>query len=148
MMANTIQWWSESIRSRNAVFFPGGKGKVPTVDPRDIAVVACSVLTQANHEGQIYEVTGPQALAISDMVEILADTLGKSLRYVDVPALMARLWMRRHGMTRELTNALMETLRALRKNEYSYVTDIVERIGGAKPQSFSAWCRANVAAFQ
>ena len=36
MMGNTIEWWAATIKSQGAVYFPGGKGKVPPVDPRDV----------------------------------------------------------------------------------------------------------------
>jgi uncharacterized protein YbjT (DUF2867 family) len=146
--SNPIEWWSATIKSQNAVYFPGGKGKVPSVDPRDVAAVACMILTHPRHEGQVYEVTGPEPLTIGEMVQVLAKVLGKPLRYVNVPAFLAAIWLRRFGMSRELVNGLMETLGALRRNEYAYVTDVVQRVGGVKPRTFEVWCRDHVAAFQ
>ena len=147
-MSNTIEWWGATIKSQNAVYFPGGKGKVPPVDPRDVASVACGVLTQSGHEGKIYEVTGPEAKTIGEMVEILAKALDKPLRYVNVPAFLAAIWLRRFGISRELVKGLMETLGALRRNEYAYVTDTVERVGGVKHRTFEAWCRENIGEFE
>src|SRR5262249_50363619 len=69
MMVNRIEWGSGTVKSQNAVYFPGGKGKVPPVDPRDVAAVACTVLTHPGHAGQVYEVTGPEALTISEIVQ-------------------------------------------------------------------------------
>jgi uncharacterized protein YbjT (DUF2867 family) len=146
--ANTIEWWGATIKSQNAVYFPGGNGKVPPVDPRDVAAVACTVLTSSGHEGQIYEVTGPEALTIREMVQVLAKVLGKPLRYVNVPAFLAAIWLRRFGMSRELVKGLMETLGALRRSEYAYVTDAVERVGGVRPRTFETWCKEHIAAFQ
>lgn len=146
--SNTIEWWGATIKSQNAVYFPGGKGKVPPVDSRDVASVACAVLTQSGHEGKVYEVTGPEAHTIGDMVQVLARALGKPLRYVNVPAFLAAIWLRRFGMSPELVKGLMETLGALRRNEYAYVTDTVERVGGAKPRTFEAWCRENIGEFE
>jgi uncharacterized protein YbjT (DUF2867 family) len=60
-MVNTIGWWSATIKTQRAVYFPGGKGKVPPVDPCDVAGVACKVLTSPDHLGQVYELTGPEA---------------------------------------------------------------------------------------
>lgn len=148
MTVNTIEWWSTTIKSQNAVYFPGGNGKVSPVDPRDVAAVAGTVLTRPGHEGQIYEVTGPEALTIGEMVQVLAKVLGKPLRYVNVPPFLAAIWLRRFGMSRELVKGLMETLEALRKNEYAYVTDVVERVGGVKPRTFEAWCHEHIGAFQ
>jgi uncharacterized protein YbjT (DUF2867 family) len=146
-MSNTIEWWGATIKSQNAVYFPGGRGRVPPVDPRDVAAVARTVLTKSGHEGKIYEVTGPEALTIGEMVEVLAGALGTPLRYVNVPAFLAAFWLRKFGMSRELVKALMETLGALRRNEYAYVTDAVEQIGGARPRTFEAWCAEHIEAF-
>jgi uncharacterized protein YbjT (DUF2867 family) len=148
LMVNTIEWWADTIKSQGAVYFPGGKGKVPPVDPRDVAAVACAVLTQPGHAGQVYELTGPEALSIAEMVQILERVLEKPLRYVNVPAFAAAIWMRRSGLPDYVVKGLIETLGALRRNEYAYVTDAVERVAGRKPRSYEIWCRENVSAFQ
>lgn len=148
MMVNTIQWWAASIKSQGAVYFPGGKGKVAPVASCDIAAVACAVLTQAGHESQIYELTGPQSLSINDMVQTIARLLGKPLRYTSIPSFAAAMWMRKMGLPREVVNGLVETMGALRRSEYAYVTDVVEKIGKRQPQNFEAWCRAHLTAFQ
>ena len=148
MMVNTIEWWGATIKSQNAVYFPGGNGKVSPVDARDVAAVACTVLTRPGHQGQIYEVTGPEVIAIGEMVQVLAKVLGKPLRYVNIPPFLAAIWLRRFGMSRELVKGLMETLGALRRNEYAYVTDAVEQIGGVEPRTFEAWCHEHITAFQ
>jgi uncharacterized protein YbjT (DUF2867 family) len=148
MMVNTIEWWSATIKTQNAVYFPGGQGKVPPVDPRDIAGVAYAVLAHSGHEGMTYELTGPEAVTIGEMVQVLAKVLGKPLRYASIPAFLAAIWLRKFGMSRELVNALMETLRALRKNEYAYITDAIERVTGSKPRTFEAWCHENAGSFR
>ena len=148
MMDNTMDWWSATIKSQNAVYFPGGKGKVSPVDPRDIAAVACTVLTSPDYRNQIYELTGPESLTISEMVQILSHVLGRRIRYIDIPVFVAALGMRHFGLSRDVVKGLMETLSALRKNEYGYVTDVVERVGYVKPHSFEVWCLDHIAAFQ
>jgi uncharacterized protein YbjT (DUF2867 family) len=148
LMVNTIEWWSATIKNQSAVYFPGGKGKVPPVDPRDVADVACKILTSPGHEGQIYELTGPEALTIGDMVHVLEKVLGKRIRYVNVPPFLAAVWMRRFGLPGYVVKGLIETLGALRRNEYAYVTDTVERVGGSRPRSFEVWCQDHITAFK
>lgn len=148
MMDNTIDWWSTTIKSQHAVYFPGGKGKVAPVDPRDIAAVASTVLTFPEYRNQIFELTGPEALTIGEMVQILSHVLGSRIRYVDIPVFVAALGMRRFGLSDQLVKGLIETLSALRKNEYGYVTDVVERIGCVQPHNFEVWCMDHIAAFQ
>lgn len=148
MMVNTIQWWAGTIKSQGAVYFPGGKGKVSPVDPWDVAAASCAVLTQPGHAGQIYPLTGPEALTIGEMVQIIGRFLGKRLRYVSVPSFAAAMWMRKSGLPGDVVKALAETMGALRRSEYAYVTDNVERVSGCKPRSFEAWCREHITAFQ
>ena len=107
MMVNTVEWWGETIKSQNAVYFPGGTGRVPPVDPRDVAMVACAVLIQPGHEGKVYELTGPEALTISKMVEILSKTLGRPIRYTNVPVFAAAIGMLRFGLPFYVVMGLM-----------------------------------------
>lgn len=150
MMSNTIEWWSVTVKSQRSVYFPGGNGdgKVVPVDPWDVAAVAAAVLTQPeHHQGCTYPLTGPEPLSIPEMVEILGNVLGKPIRYVNVPAFIGKFAMLRNGLPRYVANGLMETLAALRRNEYGYVTDCVTQVTGALPRSFEAWCREHAGAF-
>lgn len=106
------------------------------MDPRDIAALACAVLTQPGHAGQIYDVTGPEPLSAREMVGILSRVVGKHIRYVRIPLFVAAIAMRRFGATRELTDAIKETFGAWERNEYAYVSDAVEGVTGRKPRSF------------
>ncbi len=148
MMTNTIEWWSATIKSKSAIYFPGRKGKVPVIDPRDIAAVVCKVLTHSGHEGKTYVVTEPDALSIAEMVDIIGKVLDKRISYISVFPWLAGMWLRRSGLNRRLADALIQTLQALRKNQYAYVANDVELVTGQKPRGFEAWCRENIVAFQ
>ena len=149
MMVNTIEWWAATIKSHGTVYFPGGKGKVAPVAPADVAAVAAAALTDAPaHNGQIYDLTGPESLTIGDMVRTLGETLSRRLRYVNVPAPLAVLWLRRMGLPGYVVTGLVETLGALRRSEYAYVTDAIAQVGAVTPQCYAAWCTANSGAFE
>lgn len=147
-MTNTIEWWSDSIKTQGAVHFPGGKGRVAPVDPRDVAAVAALALTQPGHQGQSYELTGPKLLTIGEMVQIIGRVLGKPLRYTDIPPIAARMWMLKSGMDKTLVKALMEMLAILRKNKGAICTGTFKELTGREPRSFEAWCRDHIVAFQ
>lgn len=148
-MSNSIEWWAESIKGQNSVFFPGGKkGKVAPVDPRDVARVAVTALTQPGHHGQAYELTGSELFTIGEMVQVISRVLGKPIQYVDIPPIAAKLFMLKTGMDKTLVNALMEMLKSLRRNEGAVVTDTVQRITGHPPRTFEEWCREHIKAFQ
>jgi uncharacterized protein YbjT (DUF2867 family) len=147
MNSNTIEWWAAGIKANGGVFFPGGKGHVAPIAPQDVAAVAAAVLTDRQHRNQVYELTGPQSLTIAEMVQTLGAELGRQLRYVNIPPILAAWWMRRFGLPAYVVKGLMETMAALRRDEYAYVTDCVERVGGARPKTYAEWCRENKAAF-
>jgi uncharacterized protein YbjT (DUF2867 family) len=148
-MSNSIEWWTESIKGKGSVFFPGGKkGMVAPVDPRDVARVAAAALTQKGHERQAYELTGSELFTIGEMVQVIAKVVGKPIQYVDIPPLAAKLFMLKTGMDKTLVNALMEMLKSLRKNEGAMITDTVQRITGQPPRTFEDWCRENITGFQ
>jgi uncharacterized protein YbjT (DUF2867 family) len=148
-MSNGIEWWAETIRSQDSVFFPGGKkGRVAPIDPRDVAAVAALALTQPGQHGQAYTLTGHELLTIAQMVQVISRVLGKSIRYVSIPPIAARLFMLKTGMDKELVNALMEMLGTLRRDEGAIVTDTFARLTGRPPRTFEAWSREHIAAFQ
>lgn len=147
-MTNTIDWWSGSIKAQGAVYFPGGKGRVAPVDPRDVAAVAALALTQPGHYRRAYELTGSELMTIGEMVQIIGRVLGKRVRYTDIPPVAARLWMLNSGMDKALVNALMEMLSALRKGQGAIYTETFEQVTGRKPRAFEAWCQDHTDAFR
>lgn len=148
-MSNSIDWWAESIKGQNSVFFPGGKrGKAAPVDPQDVAKVATLALTQPNHNGKVYELTGAELFTIGEMVQVIARVLGKTIQYMDIPPIAAKLFMLKTGMDKTLVNALMEMLASLRRNEGAIVTETFQQVTGNPPCSFEAWCREHADSFQ
>ena len=147
-MTNAIEWWSETIKKQGAMYFPGGKGRVAPVDPRDVAAVTAVALTQSGHSNKIYELTGPELLTIGDMAQIIGRVLDKPIKYVNVPLFAARVQMLLSGMDRELVGALMQVADELRNDRGAQVTDTVIRVTGQQPRTFEAWCRENIKAFQ
>ena len=82
------------------------------------------------------------------MVQVIARVLGKTIQYMDIPPIAAKLFMLKTGMDRTLVNALMEMLASLRKNEGAIVSETFQQLTGNPPCSFEAWCRAHADAFQ
>lgn len=73
---------SASIRDDGRIYSAAEDGRIPFVDTRDIAAVAATVLTGADHEGQRYVLTGPEAISYDDVAEILGRVLGREVTHV------------------------------------------------------------------
>jgi nucleoside-diphosphate-sugar epimerase len=53
------------------------------VDTRDVAAVCTAVLRQgpADHDGQIYTLTGPEAVSMSRVAELISSATGREVRH-------------------------------------------------------------------
>jgi uncharacterized protein YbjT (DUF2867 family) len=73
-----------TIRAEGKFYDCVGTARFAKVDTRDIGEVVAKVLTEPGHEGETYELTGPEALGYADMAERLTTALGRKIEYVDV----------------------------------------------------------------
>ena len=106
------------------------------IDARDIGAVAAEVLTGRGHEGKAYTLTGPEALTVYQVAEILTEAVGKKVTYVDVPEEAARKGMEQAGMPDWAVDALLELHGICKMGLAAGLTPAVEQITGGKPTPF------------
>ncbi len=133
---------------QGTLYVPAGEGKAPFVDVRDIAAVAATCLTEAGHEGKIYEVTGPVSIGYSDISATLSQVLGRTINYVDIPVEAAKSSMLEMGMPAWLVDALNELYMGLKENRFGTVTDVVSMIGHKTPIDLESFLRDHIEAFR
>jgi uncharacterized protein YbjT (DUF2867 family) len=148
MFMTTALDWAGTIKAQGVVYYPGGAGKVPPVDPWDVAAVAACALTGAGHEGAAYALTGPEALSLGDMTHILGDVLGRSLRYVDVPESDFAAELGKLGLPDYVVEGLIGVFSAIRAGKLAHVTETVQRVTGRPARTFETWCRKHRSAFE
>ncbi len=68
----------------NVIPMPGDGIGEPIVDLDDFAEVAAKVLTETGHEGHIYEITGPRVITLSEVADILTETLNRHIQYIPI----------------------------------------------------------------
>jgi len=146
-MSNTLMW-AEMIKTQSTVYFPGGQGRTAPIDPQDIADVAALALTQPDHVGKIYELTGDELLTTAQQVEILSRVLGKPIRYVDVPPSAVKEQMLERGLPPLVAQAATEVFTRIYEGWGAQMTNTFAEVIGCKPHSFEAWSRDHIAAFQ
>lgn len=122
---------------RDAVL--AGEVAIPVGDTRmafnDVAAVAAVSLTEDGHAGQVYEISGPEALSFAEATSILSEVSGREIRfsgdverYVEV--------MTGFGLPEEQVRAEAGAFQALAAAGDAEVTDTVERLTGRPPISF------------
>jgi uncharacterized protein YbjT (DUF2867 family) len=117
------------------VAIPVGDTRMAFNDVADIAAVAAVALTGDGHDGELYEVSGPEALSFGEATSILSAASGRTVRfsgdadrYVEV--------MTGYGLPEEQVRAEAEAFRALAEAGDAVVTDTVERLTGRPPIAF------------
>lgn len=145
---SNVRYWSETIRSQGAVYYPTAEGRWAAVDPADIAAVAVAALTSPGHSGKTYSVSGPESLSAAQYVERLSAAIGKPIRFVNVPLEVVRDNLLKGGMPAVHADALMDLLAAMKDGRLDFVDDGVHQATGRSAKSFDDWARCNAAAFR
>ncbi len=73
-----------TIVGQGALFLPLADARVVGVDIEDIAKAAFVLLTTPGHEGKIHNMTGPEALNMTEIAEQISQAIGKTVRYVPI----------------------------------------------------------------
>lgn len=135
-MQNFINYFGGPIRAEGKIYLPLGDGKASYIDARDIATVAAIALTGEGHEGRAYNLTGPRALSVYDVADILSKAGNRKMKYVDIPEDAAREGMLKAKMDEWTVNALMELHMINKKGYASAVTNTIEALTGKPPITF------------
>ncbi|MBI2969386.1 MAG: NmrA family NAD(P)-binding protein [Gammaproteobacteria bacterium] len=138
---------ADLIARRGLIVFPGAAGRVSFIDARDVAAVARKVLGSPAYFGQIYELTGPEALGFVDCAAVFTSMLKRRVRYLSVPDLLSGLLMRAAGISRWDVRMRKELFRMLRADGEAGLTRAVQEITSAAPRSFSAFVKDHLHVF-
>ncbi|PYK95059.1 MAG: hypothetical protein DME36_03335 [Verrucomicrobia bacterium] len=130
------------------IYLPWGNGRASFVDTRDIATAAAEVLITRDHEGKTYTLTGPAALGIAEVANILSEAAGREINYVDLPESAARDGMLQAGLPQWQVDALMELHAINKQNLWSTVTSDIEEVSGKPPIEFAQFARDHAEKFR
>ncbi len=113
-----------------------GDGTSAYADISDIAAVATTVLTTPGHAGKVYELTGPASLTLPEAARVLADVLGRPVRYVDLPAEQFRANLTDAGLPDWLADAVVALYQTTRNGHAATVTNTVEQVTGRPARDY------------
>jgi (4-alkanoyl-5-oxo-2,5-dihydrofuran-3-yl)methyl phosphate reductase len=145
-MANALHW-APTIRDQDTVYAPYGQGRIAVVDPADIAAVAMQALLNPGHEGRIHTLSGPEALSPGEQTAILAEMLGRPLRYRETSPDDARAALVRFGVDAEMADAIMALRATALESFTSIVHPTVDEVTGRPARTFAEWAEAHRAEF-
>ena len=115
---------------------PAAEGLVAAVARADVADVAATILrAPAAHASLTYELTGPEALTLTQVAERAGAVLGRPLRYEAETVDEAYASRAHYGAERWQLDAWVTTYVAIADGEVARVTDDVRRVTGTSPRT-------------
>ncbi len=126
------------------VALPQAQANIPWVDADDIAAVAAKTLTEDEHNGKIYELTGPRTLTFKDAVNEIAKASNRELTFIPISIKEYGDGMRQANIPEDFV-WLIEYLftEVLGNPELAEVTNDVEKVLGRKPIDFGEFAAKN-----
>lgn len=143
--ANTLVW-ARQIQATGTVRGAYPSARTSTVDERDIAAVATLALTDPEHAGQTYLLTGEQSLSQSEKAAAIGAALGRTLSFVEAAPDEMRRSMLAAGLPDEVPDRLLGSL-ADYAREAGPTTDTVRRLLGRPARTYATWAMDHSSAF-
>ncbi|WOJ92477.1 NAD(P)H-binding protein [Congregibacter variabilis] len=124
-----------------AITLPAGDQVEPFVDVDDIADVAVAAFTEDHHKGEVYEVTGPRLMSMSDVAEDLSRATGRKVVYVDVPHDSFVSEVADSGAPEDVVWMLDYLFSTVLDGRNAHLTDGVQRALGRPPKDFADYAQ-------
>ncbi|MFJ9624773.1 NAD(P)H-binding protein [Streptomyces sp. NPDC101181] len=136
-MANALEW-APGVKAESVVREPFVGRLSAMVHEADIGAVAAVALTEDGHGGQVYLITGPQALTVGDKVAAVAAARGADIELVELTEEQALESWRANGMPEDVIGFLIGVYRDT-PPEGRTVTDTVRKVTGRPARTFAQW---------
>jgi len=140
-MQNAVTFMGKTIRAESAFYSASDHAKISHVDVRDIAAVAVKALTEPNHEGKIYTLSGPEALTYDEMAQELSKVLQRSISHINLSPSDLKSGMLAEGMPEALADRMLDLERYFREGQASRITDNIRQVTGRAPRRFEEYVR-------
>lgn len=140
-MQNFNSYWLSGIREQGQILLPTGQAKGSFIDARDIADSAAALLSGREHEGQAFNLTGPDALDHDEVAALLSRETGRRIGYTDVPPETLRAGLLAAGLGADYAELLLTILGFFKAGYAAPVSDAVQRLTGQAPRRFADYAK-------
>jgi NAD(P)H dehydrogenase (quinone) len=112
-----------------------GDGRIAPISRADCAVAAATVLTSDGHEGQTYEITGPEALSQLDIAKLLTDVSGRPVQVIQSRDRRLLWGLTRLGTPKAVARSIVDLGAATREGYFDVVDPAFQTIVGRPPRT-------------
>jgi NAD(P)H dehydrogenase (quinone) len=112
-----------------------GEGRIAPISRSDCAAAAVAVLTTDGHEGQTYEITGPEALSQADIARLVSEVAGRPVKVMQSGDRKLSWGLGRLGTPKPVARAIVDLGIATREGYFDVVDGAFERLTGRRPRT-------------
>lgn len=125
------RFYRDALRNERVLSLPSGGTPIAWVDARDIASVAvAALLDPREHAGVAHTITGPEAVSVPGVAELLSANLPTPVRAVDPP-----VDEELRGLDPWIAGIVGDLYRRVRDGDFAPVSPAVEAITGRAPRT-------------
>lgn len=128
------------------VALPQAEAKVPYVDTDDIADVVVEALLSDEHNGNIYQLTGPRLLTFKDVIQEISEATQRDIAFTPITLAAYTNAMKQQGVPSDFI-WLVEYLfsEVLVNPSNSEITNDIQKVLNRTPKDFSDYVKETVA---
>ncbi len=141
-VTNFFAMWAPQVKAGDTVSGPYASASTAPIVEADISAVAVHALLRDDLLGRKVPLTGPEALTNTELIDVVGNALGRSLRYQEVPPDLVRRRFIDLGFSAEFADGYIAMLEAT-VSKPALVTNEVEKILGRPPQTFADAIRSH-----
>ena len=145
MYADFVPFFASVEDGQAVIAAPAGEGRTSFVSRDDLADVAVAVLLREDGDldGQALEVTGPEALTMTEAAEVLTAITGRPVTYRDQTVEQAWATRRPSGHPDWEIEGWVTSYLAIAAGELATVTDVVPTLTGHPARTVAEHLRAH-----
>ena len=125
---------------------PTGDALDPFLDADDIADVVTAALLDDRHIGELYELTGPRLLTVTEVAATLSAAIGREVTFVPMTKAAYAADISEQGFPGEVAEHIADVIALALDGRNAHTTDDVERVLGRPARDFADYARAAAAA--
>jgi len=122
-------------------------GRMAMIDARDVGDAAAAIALDPSRWSRVYDLTGPQAVSLTDIAGMLSDILTRPVEYVATDAATLRKGFAARGVPDWLVDYALGIERGMQRGEHAEITAIFRDLTGRAPRNVEAFLREHRSAF-
>lgn len=125
---------------------PTANGAAAFIDAEDIASVVVALLLDDGHDGEAFELTGPDPVTIARAIDMIAEATCRDITYDPITTEEYRGRLLAAGIPEHEAAMTLAALSPIRSGHEAEVSDDVRRVLGREPRTFEVFLHDALAA--